>query len=97
MENTTKKFEVGQTYTATSICNSDCVWKFEIVRRTEKSVWVRGVDMNDRNAVERRKIDHCSTCDGIGEQNYLEETFNPFGTHSMHPICGAKDRFSVLA
>jgi len=97
MENTTTKFVVGQTYTATSICDSDCVWKFEIVRRTEKSVWVRGVDMNDRNAVERRKIDHDCTWDAFGEENHVEETFNPFGTHSMNPVCGAKDRFSVLA
>ena len=87
MENTTTKFEVGQKYTARSIGDHNCVWTFEIVRRTEKSVWVKGCDMNDSQAVERRKIEVYSN----------SEKFSPFGKYSMSPGVYAHNRFSPLA
>lgn len=35
---TIKKFEVGKTYYARSICNHDCIFTMEVVSRTEKTV-----------------------------------------------------------
>ncbi len=33
-----KKFEVGKTYYSRSICNHECIFTIEVVKRTEKSV-----------------------------------------------------------
>lgn len=81
MENANTRFEAGKTYNARSICDHECVWIFEIVRRTEKSVWVKGCNMNDKNEIVRRKIDIFN-----GEEN-----FSPFGCYSMSPVCGAEN------
>lgn len=35
---TTKKFEVGQSYFCRSICDYDCVWTYKIVSRTAKTI-----------------------------------------------------------
>jgi len=32
------KFEIGKTYTCPSACNSDCIFKIEVISRTEKSL-----------------------------------------------------------
>lgn len=34
------KFVVGETYAVRSSADYDCVFKFTIVRRTDKSVWI---------------------------------------------------------
>jgi len=66
-----KKFQVGSTYSARSICNYDIVWSFEILRRTEKSVWVK---VDGRKV--RRAIEVCRDC----------ESFYPFGKYSMAAV-----------
>lgn len=33
-----KQFEIGKTYFCRSLCDYDCVWTFEIVSRTEKTI-----------------------------------------------------------
>lgn len=68
------KFEVGKTYEARSICDYDCIFKFEILRRTEKSVWVRV-----HGDIERRAI---KVQEGV-------EQFSPFGNYSMSPVVRA--------
>lgn len=35
-ENEYKKFEVGRTYATRSVCNSECIFKITIIKRTEK-------------------------------------------------------------
>jgi hypothetical protein len=71
-------FEAGQTYRATSICDSECHWYFTISRRTASSIWtvIDGVEV-------RRSI-KSSYYDG-------EEYFMPFGTYSMATSCGARN------
>ena len=39
-ENEYKKFEVGRTYATRSICNSECMFKITIIKRTEKTVTI---------------------------------------------------------
>jgi hypothetical protein len=59
------KFEAGTTYDARS---NGYTYPFEVVRRTEKSVWVRGLLINteivQRNAVMYNGIEHCNPSRG---------------------------------
>jgi hypothetical protein len=51
------KFEVGKSYKVQSICDSGCVFSYEIVKRTEKCVWILGHGRKaitlDRRGVEQ--------------------------------------------
>ncbi len=67
-------FETGKTYTCTSVCDHECVWTFEVERRTAKSIWIR---INGK--LERRAV---KVWDGV-------EFFKPFGSYSMAPIVRA--------
>ena len=78
MSNTTKSFEVGRRYSCRSACDHECVWTFEVVKRTAVSVWIRQIS-NVEEPIERRKV-----------SVYMgEETVRPFGRYSMAPILGA--------
>lgn len=35
----TNKFEIGQTYSTSSVCDSNCVFSITVVRRTAKTIW----------------------------------------------------------
>tara|TARA_R100001510_G_C7471562_1_gene87597 strand:+ start:51 stop:311 length:261 start_codon:yes stop_codon:yes gene_type:complete len=72
------RFEAGRTYTTRSICDSECVFAYEIIRRTAASVWVRGIN----GMVVRRKIE-------IWEG---QETCLPEGRYSMAPVIKASRR-----
>jgi hypothetical protein len=68
------KFETGKTYYARSIGDHDCVHKFEILRRTDKSVWVEVHGKVVRRVIERYRDN---------------ETFSPFGKYSMAAVISA--------
>lgn len=72
-------FTTGQVVTATSACDSDCVWTFEVVARTAKFVTLRDVDNGDTMRVGVRCHDG-------------EEWASPFGTFSMAPVVRAGAR-----
>lgn len=80
---TTQTFQVGQTYSARSACDYDCVWQLLVVRRTAKFVTLR--DLTDGS--ERRV--------GVRVHNDAEYA-SPFGTYSMAPVICA-DRPEVAA
>jgi hypothetical protein len=42
MNETIKMFEVGNTYTARSICDFNCVFSFQVIKRTAKTITVNG-------------------------------------------------------
>jgi hypothetical protein len=69
-----KKFKVGETYSARSICNYDTVWNFTIVKRTAKSIWAE-ID----GKVQRRAVRVWND----------KESFSPFGSYSMAPVVNA--------
>lgn len=73
-----KKFEVDKKYFARSICDSNCIFKFEILGRSEKTVTVREINCNQK--ARRKKI----YLDDHGQEYCL-----PFGDYSMAPILRA--------
>ena len=73
-----KRFKVSTKYGTSSVCDHNCIFKFTITKRTEKSIWFFE---RDPKKVTRRKLD-------IWEG---EETFRPYGTYSMAPVLSATD------
>lgn len=69
-------FEVGRTYSCRSICDHNCVWSFEIVSRTAKTVVLKH---GSADFVRRR----VRLWDGI-------EQVDPFGRFSMSPVLSAR-------
>jgi hypothetical protein len=69
------QFQVGRTYWTRSACDHDCVFSFEIIARTAKTVTIN----NGRDRITKRGI---SVYDGI-------EQFKPFGSYSMAAIISA--------
>lgn len=70
-----KKFIVGREYTARSACDYNCIFRFVVTRRTEKSVWI-----SEHGETPQRRV-----IDVYGD----EETIRPYGNYSMAPILGA--------
>jgi len=73
------KFEINPIYSTPSICDSNCIFKFRVIKRTEKNVWI---SQEGSTKVTRRKID---IWDGA-------ENIFPFGKYSMAPILSATDK-----
>ena len=74
-ETITATFEVGKTYSARSACNYDCVWTFEVIKRTAKFITLHE-EGGDTMRVGVRSHDG-------------EEWASPFGTYSMSPVISA--------
>jgi len=73
---TITKFEVGKTYFTRSICDHECIYRYTILGRTEKTVTV-----NVHGKVVRRKL-------GL-DYNGTAEIFYPHGRYSMAAIIRA--------
>lgn len=71
------KFKVGKTYSMRSVCDYNCIWKFKVVRRTEKTVTLRDQDGRDTVCRVKSFLGECESC-------------KPLGTYSMAPILCAK-------
>ena len=69
------KFEVGKKYYCYSPYNSDRLYEFEVVKRTEKMVTVKNSDVE----IKRRKID----------TRVIEEIIYPNGKYSMCLVLGS--------
>jgi len=74
MQSDITKFEIGKVYATRSAGDYDCIFDFEILDRTEKSVKVKVF-----GEIKRRRI---SVYDGV-------EQFLPHGRHSMCAIIRA--------
>lgn len=74
-QNPATTFTPGQTVTATSAGDSDCVWTFEVVKRTARFVTLRDETTGDLLRVGV-KVD---ARDG-------SEWALPFGTFSLAPV-----------
>ena len=79
MQETIKKFKTNQHYATSSVCDHNCIFKFKVVRRTAKTIWVDGM-----YGVQSRRV---YVYDGA-------ESIKPFGTYSMAPILTANDKES---
>jgi hypothetical protein len=69
---TTSAFQVGATYSCRSLCDYDCIWTFEVIKRTAKFVTLRQV-----NSGEIMRV-------GVKTWNG-DEVALPFGSYSMAP------------
>jgi len=75
-----QQFEVGKTYTARSVCNSDCVFSFTVTKRTAKFI----TTVNSMGEERRSKV---QTHEIFGDT----ETVRPLGGYSMAPIIRADE------
>lgn len=73
---TTPAFQVGNTYSARSIGDYDCIWTFEVVSRTARFITIRNLSDGSTCRVGVR------TWDG-------DEIASPLGTYSMSPTIRA--------
>ena len=73
-----KRFEVGKEYSARSSCDHNCVWKFKVVARTEKTVTLVGLNNNDGGV---KRISKAYSDSG--------EAVLPLGRYSMAPVLRA--------
>ena len=78
-ENEYKKFEVGRTYATRSVCNSECIFKITIIKRTEKTVTI-----DEGNGKTKR-------CKIYTDMRNAEAIY-PYGIYSMCPIIDASLR-----
>ena len=69
-----KRFETGKIYTCRSVCNNDCVFGYEILKRTDKTVTIKC-----HGKAARRKV---LVSDGA-------EFIFPQGQYSMAPVLRA--------
>lgn len=79
---TIAKFEVGATYSCTSICDSECVFRFTVEKRTEKTVW-----LNYHGKIRARRV----------RIHGAAECCDPLGQFSMSPVLFATDGEAVKA
>lgn len=72
------QFEIGKTYSMKSPCMSSCVWTYEVIARTEKTITI-----TDGEEVKRCRISkQLSAWDD-------HETVLPLGRFSMCPVLRA--------
>ena len=74
-------FETGKTYSTTSICNSDCVFSYRVVKRTAATVTMInkfGVEKTYR--INKRLSEYRNA-----------ESIYPEGNYSMCPILSADE------
>jgi len=72
-----RKFTPGTLVQATSFCDSNCVWTFEVVKRTAKFVTLVDVDTGDQTRTKIRE--------GTDGSDWTM----PFGSYSMAPVVRA--------
>lgn len=74
----TKKFEVGKIYSMRSACDHDCVWKYKVLARTEKTVMLSDGNHLIRCIINRKITEYRGA-----------ESVRPLGAYSMAPILSA--------
>lgn len=83
-EDDTKRFEVGKIYGTASICDSNCIFKFVVIKRSKHFVWLKDI----HGDTTRRKIETRQ----YTENGYLkQEKCFPLGQYSMSPTLYATD------
>lgn len=70
-----KTFETGKEYSCRSICDHNCIWTYEILKRTAKTITI---NIDGKNVSRRIYIYDNAEC------------VNPLGTFSMAPILTAE-------
>ena len=73
----TQTFITGNTYSASSICDSGCIWDFVVLKRTAQFVTVKDLQSGE---VARCKVTNWDD----------QEQIRPHGDYSMATILRAK-------
>jgi len=86
------KFIAGETYSCRSVCDHNCIWAYNVQRRSAKTVWIWEVGAGRREdsptiEVKARRI---TVYKG-------EETVFPKGRYSMAPILSAASPLGLKA
>lgn len=69
-----KKFEVGRSYSAKSVCDHNCIWTYTVTARTAQTITI-----TDGKNVQKCRIDK-----KISEYRNAETVY-PLGKYSMCP------------
>ncbi len=68
------KFEIGKTYSTRSVCDCECIFSFEVLKRTAKQLTLKhGNEIFKRGVYLYNSVEHC----------------RPMGYFSMCPIIEA--------
>ena len=75
-----RTFETGKAYSCSSVCDHNCVWTFEVVKRTDKTITLRLVPGPIGKGL--------TTSHRVTSYNDAELIY-PLGKYSMAPILTA--------
>lgn len=76
-----EKFEVGKRYEMRSACDHNCVWRYKVIARTEKTITLES------------RSGHKTLCriNKRDTEYFGAEAVRPLGTYSMCPILRATE------
>ena len=75
------KFEVGKQYYMRSACDYDCIWQYEVISRTEKTITIKQLNRQTAEPIKRKiQVD--------SDHEYVM----PLGSYSMAPsLCSDRE------
>lgn len=73
-----KTFEIGKKYSMRSICDHDCVWTYEVVKRTAATITITDGKQTKTCRINKRSSEYRNA-----------ETIYPLGQYSMCPSLSA--------
>ena len=73
-----KKFEIGSTYSMTSICDHNCTWTYTVIARTAQTVTLSDGKETKKCRINKKYSEYRNT-----------ETVFPLGQSSMCPMLSA--------
>jgi len=71
-----KKFKLGKKYKMKSVCDHNCKWEYEVIKRTKKTITIKQIH---DGRINNRRVKVC------GDSEYI----SPLGTYSMSPTLRA--------
>lgn len=74
-----KTFEIGKTYSMSSICDHNCIWTYTVIARTAQTITIE----------DGKQVKKCRISKQYSEYNKAETVF-PLGQYSMCPILTAE-------
>ena len=69
-----KKFEVGKTYSMTSICDHNCIWTYTVTARTAQTITITDGKKSQKCRINKKSSEYRNA-----------ETVYPLGQYSMCP------------
>lgn len=78
-----KKFETGKIYEMVSPCDSECIWRYKIMKRTASTITIKSLGWDGRPEVRT-----CRVSKKVSEY-FGEEIIYPLGKYSLCPSLNA--------